>query len=386
MKIGIFDSGIGGLSVLHQAMIIMPEADYIFYADVDNVPYGEKTKEEVRKLVDHAVGFLVDKGCQAIVLACNTATSAAISYLREKYKLPIIGIEPAVKPAVEHIHESGKRVMVVSTPVTAKGEKLKKLVDKYDNKHIVDVVALPKLVRFAQDDDFDSSDVTDYLKSEFAPYNLNDYSELVLGCTHFNYFKDSFSKLFPDDLEMVDGNTGVSNNLKNTVVKKGIFKEEDKGKKGTVDVCRVLDQKKVPYKTHVCPDAEGLSGDEIAAVLNENPEQAFKTLVTVGRTGKNYVFVVPVNKELDLKKAAKAVGEKSIEMIKSKELLPLTGYVHGGCSPIGMKKFFPTTFHKTAEDFETIMFSAGKIGHQVEVKLSDVDKVIRYQIADIVTD
>ena len=183
------------------------------------------TKEEVRKLVDHAVGFLVDKGCQAIVLACNTATSAAISYLREKYKLPIIGIEPAVKPAVENIHESGKRVMVVSTPVTAKGEKLKKLVDKYDNKHIVDVVALPKLVRFAQDDDFDSSDVTDYLKSEFAPYNLNDYSELVLGCTHFNYFKDSFSKLFPDDLEMVDGNTGVSNNLKNTVVKKVIFKE-----------------------------------------------------------------------------------------------------------------------------------------------------------------
>lgn len=152
------------------------------------------------------------------------------------------------------------------------------------------------------------------------------------------------------------------------------------------NVCRVLDQKKVSYKTHVCTDAEGLSGDEIAAVLNENPEQAFKTLVTVGKTGKNYVFVVPVNKELDLKKAAKAVGEKSIEMIKSKELLPLTGYVHGGCSPIGMKKFFPTTFHKTAEDFETIMFSAGKIGHQVEVKLSDVDKVIRYQIADIVTD
>ena len=152
------------------------------------------------------------------------------------------------------------------------------------------------------------------------------------------------------------------------------------------NVCRVLDQKKVPYKTHVCPDAEGLSVDEIAAVLNENPEQAFKTLVTVGKTGKNYVFVVPVNKELDLKKAAKAVGEKSIEMIKSKELLPLTGYVHGGCSPIGMKKFSPTTFHKTAEDFETIMFSAGKIGHQVEVKLSDVDKVIRYQIADIVTD
>ena len=128
MKIGIFDSGIGGLSVLHQAMITLPEADYIFYADVDNVPYGEKTRDEVRKLVDHAVGFLVEKGCQAVVLACNTATSAAISYLRDKYKLTIIGIEPAVKPAVEHTLNCGKRVMVVSTPVTAKGEKLKKLI------------------------------------------------------------------------------------------------------------------------------------------------------------------------------------------------------------------------------------------------------------------
>ena len=235
MKIGIFDSGIGGLSVLHQAMITLPEADYIFYADVDNVPYGEKTREEVRNLVDHAVGFLVGKGCQAIVLACNTATSAAISYLREKYKLPIIGIEPAVKPAVEHIHESGRRVMVVSTPVTAKGEKLKRLIEKYDAMHVVDVVALPRLVRFAQDDDFDSSDVIAYLKCQFAPYNLENYSELVLGCTHFNYFKDSLAKLFPDDLEMVDGNTGVSNNLKNTVIKNGIFTEADSNKKGSVE-------------------------------------------------------------------------------------------------------------------------------------------------------
>ena len=233
MKIGIFDSGIGGLSLLHQAMITLPEVDYVFYADVDNVPYGEKTTEQIREYVDRAVDFLVSKGCKAIVLACNTATSAAITFLRNKYQIPIIGIEPAVKPACAH--NRGKRIMVVATPVTAKGVKLKNLIMKYDIDSKVDVIALPKLVRFAQDDDFDSSDVTDYLKSEFAPYNLNDYSELVLGCTHFNYFKDSFSKLFPDDLEMVDGNTGVSNNLKNTVVKKGIFKEEDKGKKGTVE-------------------------------------------------------------------------------------------------------------------------------------------------------
>ena len=149
------------------------------------------------------------------------------------------------------------------------------------------------------------------------------------------------------------------------------------------NVCRVLDQKKVPYKTHVCPDAEGLSGDEIAAVLNENPAQAFKTLVTVGKTGKNYVFVVPVNKELDLKKAAKAVGEKKIEMLKSKELLPLTGYIHGGCSPIGMKKFFKTTIDETAKNYDTIMFSGGKIGYQVELALGDLEKVILFQLADI---
>lgn len=235
MKIGIFDSGIGGLSVLHQAMITLPEADYIFYADVDNVPYGEKTRDEVRKLVDHAVGFLVEKGCQAVVLACNTATSAAISYLRDKYKLTIIGIEPAVKPAVEHTRNCGKRVMVVSTPVTAKGEKLKKLIEKYDVNHVVDVVALPKLVRYAQNDDFDSQDVLDYLKDEFKPYKLNEYSALVLGCTHFNYFKDSFAKLFPEEIEMVDGNIGVANNLKNTVVRNGFFVETDNDKKGTVE-------------------------------------------------------------------------------------------------------------------------------------------------------
>ena len=229
MKIGIFDSGIGGLSVLHQAMITLPEADYIFYADVDNVPYGEKTREEVRNLVDHAVGFLVGKGCQAIVLACNTATSAAISYLREKYKLPIIGIEPAVKPAVEHIHESGRRVMVVSTPVTAKGEKLKRLIEKYDAMHVVDVVALPRLVRFAQDDDFDSSDVIAYLKCQFAPYNLENYSELVLGCTHFPLVKAAIGKVVGESVRIYDGGEGTARQAKCLLAAKNLCTDQEKG-------------------------------------------------------------------------------------------------------------------------------------------------------------
>jgi len=149
------------------------------------------------------------------------------------------------------------------------------------------------------------------------------------------------------------------------------------------NVMRILDQKKIPHKVHTYAGTEAISGPEVAAVLGQNPAQVFKTLVTIGKSGQHYVFVVPVCKELNLKKAAAAVGEKNIEMIKSKELLPLTGYIHGGCSPIGMKKFFTTTVDNSAGGCETIMFSAGKIGYQVEMKLTDLQKVIRLQLADI---
>ena len=149
------------------------------------------------------------------------------------------------------------------------------------------------------------------------------------------------------------------------------------------NVMRVLDQKKVPYEMYTYADTEAISGVEVAAVLGQNPDQVFKTLVTVGASKKNYVFVIPVCKELNLKKAAKAVGEKSIEMIKSKELLPITGYIHGGCSPIGMKKFFTTTIDESAKKWNTIIFSAGKIGYQVEVSLGDLKKVIQFELKDI---
>lgn len=150
------------------------------------------------------------------------------------------------------------------------------------------------------------------------------------------------------------------------------------------NVMRVLDQKKIKYTSHHLDITEALSGVEMAQRLGQDPDRVFKTLVTVGKTKTNYVFVIPVAEELDLKKAAKAVGEKSIEMIKSKELLPLTGYVHGGCSPIGMKKSFKTTIHETARDFDTIMFSAGKIGYQVEMNVKDLEKLIRIAYGDLV--
>lgn len=149
------------------------------------------------------------------------------------------------------------------------------------------------------------------------------------------------------------------------------------------NVMRILDQKKIEYKEHTYLNTGAIGGQEVAEALGEDANKVFKTLVTVGKTGNHYVFLVPVNKELNLKKAAKAVGEKKIEMIKSKELLPLTGYIHGGCSPIGMKKFFKTTIHSTAENYDTIMFSAGKIGYQVETSLNSLKKVIRFDLEDI---
>ena len=149
------------------------------------------------------------------------------------------------------------------------------------------------------------------------------------------------------------------------------------------NVMRVLDQKKIPYKEYYYGDTGAISGVDVAEALNEDPERAFKTLVTVGKTGQHYVFMIPVAKELDLKKGAKAVNEKSIDMIPQKELLPLTGYVHGGCSPIGMKKQFRTVIDASAERFDSIMFSGGKIGYQVEVSLKDLLKAVRYSLSDV---
>lgn len=149
------------------------------------------------------------------------------------------------------------------------------------------------------------------------------------------------------------------------------------------NVMRILEQHNIQYEGHCYADTDAISGMEVAGVLNENANQVFKTLVTVGNSKSYYVFLVPVNRELNLKKAAKAVNEKSIEMIKSKDLLPLTGYVHGGCSPIGMKKVFKTTIDETASGFETIIFSGGKIGYQVELSLQQLSGVLKYQLCDI---
>ena len=149
------------------------------------------------------------------------------------------------------------------------------------------------------------------------------------------------------------------------------------------NVMRILDQKKVKYNSYNYLKTGAISGMEVAKALDENPNLTFKTLVTVGKTNNHYVFLVPVNKELDLKKAAKVVNEKNIEMVKSKELLSLTGYIHGGCSPVGMKKSFKTVIDSSARNYDKLIFSGGKIGYQVETTLDELKKIINFDLKDI---
>lgn len=155
-------------------------------------------------------------------------------------------------------------------------------------------------------------------------------------------------------------------------------------KEEKTNAIRFLEQKKIKFTIHNYLSSGAISGIDVANCLNEDPNIVFKTLVTQGKSHQYYVFLVPVNKELDLKKAASSVNEKSIEMIKSKDLLPLTGYIHGGCSPIGMKKFFRTTIDISASNYDKIIFSGGKIGYQIETTLLELSKIIKYDLKDIV--
>lgn len=149
------------------------------------------------------------------------------------------------------------------------------------------------------------------------------------------------------------------------------------------NVMRILDSKKIKYNHYCYVETGETNGEKVAAILGQDPAYVYKTLVTVAKSGANYVFVIPVKEELDLKKAAKAVGEKSIDMLKSKDLLPLTGYIHGGCSPIGMKKFFRTTIDVSAQKLDKMYVSAGKVGYQIEIAPKDLEKVIRLEYSDV---
>ncbi len=213
IKIGFFDSGVGGISVMACAKKYLPNAEYIYYADTAHVPYGTKTKEQIISYADEAVNFLVEAGADVVVVACNTATSMAIEHLRNKYSVPIIGMEPAVKTAAT-IHP-GENVLVCATAVTIAGEKLHSLIEHTFTGGVEPtLVALPGLVTFAESGEFEVGKITSYLSCEID--NKEKYAAVVLGCTHFTYFKDSFQQFF-GNIDIIDGNLGTVRRLESIV-------------------------------------------------------------------------------------------------------------------------------------------------------------------------
>ena len=209
MKIAFFDSGIGGLSVLAEALRRFSGAEFLYFADEDHVPYGTKSRAQIVRLSLDAVGFLVSRGAEAIVVACNTATSAAISELRGAFSVPVIGMEPAVKLAADSF--GARPTLLIATPLTIAGEKLARLVGRLECETWS--LPLPRLVEFAQDLEFDSPAVWAYLREELAKFELERLGSLVLGCTHFNYFKDVLREILPPYVRIIDGIDGTLNRL-----------------------------------------------------------------------------------------------------------------------------------------------------------------------------
>jgi len=217
MRIAFFDSGLGGLSVLHEARLQLPKEDYVYFADTKNVPYGNKTHQEVKDFVFAAVEELVKHDIKALVVACNTATSITIKDLRQHYKFPIIGMEPAVKPAIEKYEASRKRVLVLATALTLKEDKYSELISKIDHLQLADALPMPGLVQLCEKLQFDDVSATQYLEEQMGKYNMEDYGAVVLGCTHFIFFNPSLRKYLPNNVEILDGNLGTIRHLKNTL-------------------------------------------------------------------------------------------------------------------------------------------------------------------------
>lgn len=206
MKIGIFDSGIGGLSVLHHALKVLKDAKFIYYADSKHAPYGEKNADEIKQFLEQIMDFFAAQSVDAVVIACNTASSLANKEFRDKFDFPIIAMEPAVKKAAEIYPD--KKILVAATNITINGEKLSNLLASLDKKDI-DLIALGELVKFAENTKFDDEQIKKYLQSKI---DLKKYEVLVLGCTHFNYFKNIFSQIAPN-IKFIDGNKGTINQL-----------------------------------------------------------------------------------------------------------------------------------------------------------------------------
>lgn len=212
--IGVFDSGLGGISVARQLISDMPHERVLYYGDSANAPYGTKTPEQVKELSFEIVHRFVDQGVKAIVIACNTATSAAVNSLREQFAIPIIGMEPALKVACDAGHGHRQRIIVAATPLTLREHKFAALMDRFKEQHTIFKKPCPALVEIVESGQLDNHElVMRTLHGYFDEYDLNTIDSVVLGCTHFVFYRDFFRELLPDTTAIIDGNEGTIRHL-----------------------------------------------------------------------------------------------------------------------------------------------------------------------------
>lgn len=242
LPIGFLDSGVGGLSVMKEAIKIMPNENYIYFGDSKNAPYGVKPTKEIRDLTFNVVEFLIEKGIKGLVVACNTATSAAVSELRRLYPdMPLVGIEPAIKPAVE-LNKKGK-ILIMATPMTIKQEKFNLLLNKYKEKAEIVPIPCAGLMEFIEDGILSGEELEEYLIEKLNVYKKDEISSIVLGCTHYPFVKETIAKVVGDDIAIIDGGEGTAREIKRRLKEQNLLTE--RAERGNILIYNSLEEKKV---------------------------------------------------------------------------------------------------------------------------------------------
>lgn len=241
MPIGFFDSGVGGLSVMKEAIKVMPNENYIYFGDSKNAPYGVKSVKEVRDLTFSAVEFLLNKGVKGIAIACNTATSAAVAELRRVYpEVPLVGIEPALKPAVE-LNKDGN-ILIMATPMTLKESKFNRLMEKYKNRSKIIPVPCAGLMEYIEQGILEGEELERYLFQKITTYNNDeDIASIVLGCTHYPFVKNTLLKVVGENVYIIDGGYGTAKELKRRLNEKNLL--TNSSKKGTIQIFNSSEKK-----------------------------------------------------------------------------------------------------------------------------------------------
>ncbi|MDY2627096.1 MAG: glutamate racemase [Lachnospiraceae bacterium] len=246
--VGVLDSGVGGISILKALVEFMPYENFMYFGDSANAPYGEKSREEIRRLTMDNVALLLERGCKAIVVACNTATAAAIVQLREKYPhIPMIGLEPALKPAV--LHREHSRIIVMATPFTLKEQKFQNLKNLYKDQAEIISLPCPEIVRFVERQEIYSPELLHYLRQQFEPYRNQKIDAIVLGCTHFPFVRKAIQEVAGRDVILYDSAMGVGKQVRRQLESHGLLNTQkergqvtiinSKGEEG-IRLCRKL--------------------------------------------------------------------------------------------------------------------------------------------------